>query len=269
VAKKQNMGKMSMMIAGRIMSGGQGMCAMSNVISRFGLLSLLILLPAFAAADSAQDVQWGNQLMRGKKYDDAMKYFSGAIKADPRNPLGYKGMGYAYVYKGDKAHALQYLKYASQLNPADTQLSQYIASIGGNAPFGSSPASDQAYQNGIKYMQARQFQYAAYYFDQATKIDPTNSKSWQGLGNAFFQQGRKDKAIEAWNKAIALDPSNTQLANYVASITPPAAPAPAPDASVANAPASASPSSEKQLGFNPWIMGGTIAALGAVMLFLF
>jgi len=63
---------------------------------------------------------------------------------------------------------------------------------------------------------------------------------------------------------VALDPSNTQLASYVASLKGTAT------ASAEAAPgAVASGSEEKKAGFNPWIMGGTVAALGAVMLFLF
>ena len=74
------------------------------------------------------------------------------------------------------------------------------------------------------------------------------------------------KRIEAWDKAVMLDPSNTQLASYVASLKG----APSPSADAAPAAASAgNAGAEKKAGFNPWIMGGTVAALGAVMLFLF
>src|SRR5258705_8701072 len=147
------------------------MCTISNSISRFGLILAMLILPGLLAADAAQYVQWGTQMLSQKKYDDAAKYFSGAIKAEPRNASAYKGMGYALIGKGDKAKALPYLKYSAQLNPGDTQLQQYIASLGGTpaaAPAAGSSASETAYQNGVRYMQARQFQYAAYYFDQAT-----------------------------------------------------------------------------------------------------
>jgi len=115
-------------------------------------------------------------------------------------------------------------------------------------------------------MQAKQYQYAAYYFNQATQADPNSAKAWQGLGNAFFAQNNKPKAIEAWDKAVALDPSNTQLASYVASLK--GAATPSADAAP-GAVAGADAGEEKKAGFNPWIMGGTVAALGAVMLFLF
>jgi tetratricopeptide (TPR) repeat protein len=210
------------------------------------LLAACLLLPLGGlAADAAQYVGWGNQMLAAKKYEDAVKYFGAALRADPKNAAAYKGTGYAYVYLGDKAKALQYLKYAVQLNPSDTQLSQYVGTLGGAAPSGPA-AAETAYGYGMKYMESKQYAYAAYYFKQAGDADPTLAKAFKGLGDAYDAQGSKDKAVAAWDKAAALDPT-------LAKATPP------PSAGTAKA----------QAGFNPWVMGGTVAALSAVMLFLF
>lgn len=205
-------------------------------------------------------------MMGRKQYADAQKYFRGAIKADPRNFEAYKGMGYSYVFLNDKPHAIQYLRYALQINPNDARLTQYLSQIGGGALAAGPSKSEQDYQTGIKYMQAHQYQYAAYSFNQCTTEDPNSSKGWQGLGNAFYAEAQKEKAIDAWKHALAIDPGNAQLANYVDSIE-------GPSSNAAPEQASASPEAPapqaKSSGINPWIMGGTIAALGAVMLFLF
>ena len=246
------------------------MCTISNSISRFGLLVILLILPLAGFADIAQDLKWGNQMLQQKKYDEAAHYFNGAIKEDPNNATAYKGLGYAFVGKRDKAKALPYLKYSLHLNPGDTQLQGYVASLGGGASQAQagapSAASEAAYKNGVRYMQARQYQYAAYYFDQSSKADANSAKAWQGLGTAFYSQGARDKAISAWDRAVALDPSNLQLAQYVATqkaSSPQAAPAAAPVA------VAAAPAPQPKQAFNPWIMGTTVAALGAIMLFLF
>jgi hypothetical protein len=56
-----------------------------------------------------------------------------------------------------------------------------------------------------------------------------------------------------------LDPGNTQLAAYLTQIKGSAAKTtPQADASLEAGPAT-----------NPWVMGGTVAVLGAVMLFIF
>jgi len=232
-------------------------------ISRVVILSMLLAFPKFSLADAAQYVQWGTQMLTQKKYDDAIKYFSGAIKLEPKNAVAYKGMGYALIGKGENDKALPYLKYSAQLNPSDSSLQKYIVPSAGpsNGPLPSASPAEVALQNGERYMQAHQYPYAAYSFDQATKADPNSAKAWEGLGAAFYAQNSKDKAMAAWEKSLALDPSNTQLSQYVASLKN--APAQAP---VAAAPASTEP---KPASVNPWVLGGTVAVLGAVMLFVF
>jgi tetratricopeptide (TPR) repeat protein len=253
---------------------------MSNSISRFGLLIALCLLPVSLLCDAAQYVQWGTQMLQQHKYEDAAKYFNGALKADQHNASAWKGMGYALVGEGQKEKALPYLKYSAKLNPSDTALQSYISSLGGTAATAQAapqpaaagnPASEAAYAKGIQYMQTRKFPYAAYYFNQATVLDPSNAKGWQGLGTAFYAQGAKDKAIAAWDKAIALDPGNTQLAQYVATLKSSEAPAPS-QAMASAAPANNGAPAESQSKLkpiNPWVMGTTVAALGAIMLFVF
>jgi tetratricopeptide (TPR) repeat protein len=239
---------------------------LSNSISRFGLVVAgLLLLPSMVLANAAQYVQWGNQMLAQRQYDKAIQYFSGAAKEDPRNAAAYKGLGYAYAYKGDRAKAAQYLQYSLQLNPNDAQLKAYAQQLGvpagaGAAAGGAGGAGATAYQNGVRYLQGKQYPYAAYYFNQATQAEPNNAKYWQGLGNAFYGQGSKEKAVAAWEKAVALDPSNTQLAGYVASLKG--------SGSGGNT-ASAGAEADETKGMNPWFMGGTVATLGAIMLFVF
>jgi tetratricopeptide (TPR) repeat protein len=221
----------------------------------------LLLLQFRLYPDALSSVQQGKQLLSEKKYDEALQQFGAALKEDSKNAEAYKGAGYAYVYKGDKVHALQYLKYSIQLNPADGQLSQYVSQLEGSKASAAN-SSDQAMQNGMKYLQSKQYPYAAYCFDQATKSDPNNAKAWQALGNAFYGQSLKDKALAAWEKAVTLEPSNVQLSQYMATIKGNAVSA---TAEVSNS----SAENTKKIAINPWIMGGTVVALGAVMLFIF
>jgi tetratricopeptide (TPR) repeat protein len=187
-----------------------------NAISKFGLLAALLIVPAFASAN-AQYLQWGNQMLQQRKYDEAIKYYGAAAKADPRNASAYKGLGYAAMGKRDVANGIKYMEYSLQLNPSDQGLRQYLG------------------------------------------------KTYQGYGNQYYQRGDKASAIAWWNKAVKTDPSNTQLAAYLASVqgtasTASAAPAPAAQA---QEPAASTP------GVNPWVMGSTVAILGAIMLFVF
>jgi tetratricopeptide (TPR) repeat protein len=236
-----------------------------NAISTFGLLAALSCAPTWCAADT-QYVQWGNKMLQQKNYDSAIQYFGGAIKADGKDAAAYKGLGYAYAYKNDKAKALQYLKYSLQLNPSDSALQAYVTQLdGGSAAPAAGGGAAQALQYGNYYYQQKNYDAAVGWYTKATQADASNAKAWQALGNGYYGKGDKPDAINAWNKAVALDPSNTQLAAYVNQLQGAATASSAPAASTqAEAPATVSTP-----GVNPWIMGATVAALGAVMLFVF
>ncbi|MFL5313199.1 MAG: tetratricopeptide repeat protein [Myxococcales bacterium] len=41
--------------------------------------------------------------------------------------------------------------------------------------------------------------------------DPTDVKSWIALGNEYFDSGQRTKAIEAYDKALKLQPNNADV----------------------------------------------------------
>ncbi len=184
----------------------------------FGLL--LFLGKHAIAADPALAQKWvayGQQLFASQKYDDALKAFSTAARADPRNAAAYKGIGNAYYYKKDTANALKYYKYAYQLNPQDAALGSFItklsASAGAGGAAGGSPADMAA-----RYYQAKRYDEAIQYYNQALASNPNDAKSWQMLGNCYYAKKDNDKAVEAYKKSLQLNPSNTSLQNFVNSI---------------------------------------------------
>ena len=61
---------------------------------------------------------------------------------------------------------------------------------------------------GIKVAQNGLWKEAAYRWQKATQIDPTYAAAWNNLAIAFEQQGNFDKAREAYEKAVELDPKN-------------------------------------------------------------
>jgi tetratricopeptide (TPR) repeat protein len=205
-----------------------------RVISKSGLWVLLLALPTSLSAGAAQYVAWGDGMLAQKKYAAALPYYSAAVKADPTDAAAYRGLGYAEMGAHNDTQGLKYMEYSLHLNPDDSGLSKYLAGI------------------------------------------------YQGYGNRYHKMGDQDHALGCWRKALALDPGNTALAAYVASINGASA-APAPSANTATAAAlnaTSGPSAPAPLsatasaagpssGINPWIMVGTVAGLGAIMIFLF
>jgi tetratricopeptide (TPR) repeat protein len=47
------------------------------------------------------------------------------------------------------------------------------------------------------------------HFRNAVVMDPTIDESWAGLGVALYETGTKPEAIEAYRKAISMEPNYT------------------------------------------------------------
>ena len=61
---------------------------------------------------------------------------------------------------------------------------------------------------GIKVAQSGLWKEAAYRWEKAVKLDPTYGAAWNNLAIAYEQQGNFDKAREAYEKAVTLEPKN-------------------------------------------------------------
>lgn len=63
--------------------------------------------------------------------------------------------------------------------------------------------------SGYDLLQDKQFDAAIYVFQLNTQLFPKSANAWDSLGEAHWRAGQKEKAIEFYNKAIALDPNGS------------------------------------------------------------
>jgi tetratricopeptide (TPR) repeat protein len=171
------------------------------------------------------------------------------------------------------ADSAQYLAYGNQLLKQGhyDQANQYFSSV-----LKSEPRNPEAYK-GLGYVAMAKNQPGAAVKDleYALALSPSDQSLrhylgsiYQRFGNEYFAKGNKAAALAWWHKAVAVDPSNSSLANYLASLqSSPARPVQA--AQTPRSTASTPPAAQATPGFNPWIMGCTVAVIGAVMLFIF
>src|SRR5688572_30760122 len=87
-----------------------------------------------------------------------------------------------------------------------------IAALVSFAPLASardarSEAKEQV-EFGIKVAQNGLWKEAAYRWERAVQIDPTYAAAWNNLAIAYEQRGDFDKAREAYEKAVTLEPEN-------------------------------------------------------------
>jgi type IV pilus assembly protein PilF len=64
---------------------------------------------------------------------------------------------------------------------------------------------------GINVAQRGLWREAIYRWEKAVEIDPTYAAAFNDLAVAYEHEGQLDKAREAYEKAIALEPNNTQI----------------------------------------------------------
>lgn len=89
-----------------------------------------------------------------------------------------------------------------------------LVSVPAAAQAQASPA-DQYVAAGQQLLNAKNYTQAAQYYYQAIKIDPNNFAAYQGLGNCYYMAGRKSDALTFYQRALSLQPSNAQLAQFV------------------------------------------------------
>ena len=64
---------------------------------------------------------------------------------------------------------------------------------------------------GIAVAQKGLWKEALYRWLRATELDPTYAAAFNNLAIAYEQQGQAEKAREAYEKAVALEPNNLQI----------------------------------------------------------
>jgi len=177
---------------------------------------LALALAQAARADVPQSVQYyqyGMQLYKAKQYDQALRYFGASLKLNNREATVYQAVGNCYFAKNDKVHALQYYKYAYQLNPSNAALGQFIAGLGapGVAPAAAADPLAAAHQ----LYRDRRYSEALAAYQAVAAQQPGNAKVFQSIGNSYYALQDKPNALAAYKKALQLDPGNAALAAFV------------------------------------------------------
>lgn len=85
-----------------------------------------------------------------------------------------------------------------------------------SGPHGESPdeVSTLIVEANQLYNQGK-YQLALKYVDELLQRDPGNVRGWIMKGSLFLVLGEKGLAREAWDKALGLDPKNSQLKNML------------------------------------------------------
>ncbi|GBU24155.1 tetratricopeptide repeat protein [Fibrobacteria bacterium R8-3-H12] len=152
-------------------------------------------------------------------YDQAIEYFTQAIRLKPDYVDAYNDRGIAYYYKGDYDRAIADYSQAIRLKPDyadaykfrgdiyydkrdhDRAIADYSQAIKLKPDF-----ADAYYNRGNAYYRKGDYDKAIADYSQAIKLEPNDAESYGRRGNAYSNKGDYDKAIADYSQAIKLKP---------------------------------------------------------------
>jgi tetratricopeptide (TPR) repeat protein len=120
--------------------------------------------------------------------ENAMEYYDTAIKKNPNNSNAYTNRGVAKFKSGDIANAIKDYDKALKINMNN---------------------SDAYYNMGIAEAELGNFTGAIKYFSNAIRLDPNNSEAYTNRGTAKAKKGNFIGAAEDFNIALKINPNDS------------------------------------------------------------
>lgn len=149
----------------------------------------------FQAAIAARPQYWqsynslGGLYASEARYEDAAKMFTQAIALAPDSFRGFSNLGAVYIRLGRYSEAIEALQKSIQIRP-----------------------TEDAYSNlATTYFSLRQFENAAKYYSEATKLNGNDYVIWGNLGDSYYYAGKRTEAALAYQKAATLAQTNLEV----------------------------------------------------------
>jgi len=127
----------------------------------------------------------GRSLQDDGKYDEAMRYYDAALRADPSNPDPLNNTGNILLAAGKVDEAKIHFMKAISMKP----------------DFG-----EGYYNMGCALLETGAYSEAVDYFNKSLRIHPQNEKAHNNLANALATQGRFNQALAHYREALRLKP---------------------------------------------------------------
>jgi tetratricopeptide (TPR) repeat protein len=162
----------------------------------------------------------GDAFLSKKKYDEAIRDYSFAIRLDPTDAACFHNRGAAHYGKADYDKAIEDYSEAIRLNPKDEaafnnrgmayyEKNEYDKAIESySAAIRLNPNNPDMFSNrGLAYFDLKEYDKAIADFSEAIRLSP-DAYAFRMLGVAHNRKKQYDQAIADYDKAIRLDPTN-------------------------------------------------------------
>lgn len=163
-----------------------------------------------------------NDLIQQGKLEESIEYFDKAIELNPTESLLWYMKGRLLIDLNRCDEAIELLDKSFDLNPlqirslctkgiAYEKLGKYDEAMACyDEAIILEPDDVNAYglKGTLYLMHLKDYDNAIKYLNQAKRIDPKNSMTWNNLGDAYLNIGEFEKGLDCCEKARYLDPNN-------------------------------------------------------------
>jgi len=166
--------------------------------------------------------QLGSLYLSSGKYALAIQEYKKALSIQPDLLVGVFNLGVAHLRLRQFSEAVLSFKMATQLDGSDYEAWNYLGSAYVEA--GRTQEAQQAFMRATKlktnfapaylnlavtYKKTGEWERAAELLRQSVRLDPVTT-TYNELGSLLLEMGKTDEALEAYQKAVALSPDDSE-----------------------------------------------------------
>ena len=191
---------------------------MFKIFLRSALLALVFRAHADHAA-ALTAYQTGLVKMKAKDYAGATVEFRVATHEDPDFDEALLQMANSLYGKGEKEKAVSAYEDYLAKKPGDAKVQAFLKSIRDAAdrdkPLGYAAGAEKCYVAGLGFMKAKDYKKAIACFVEGLGYDHSMFEADLQLGNCYYYNGDKAKAIQAYEAYLKLKPGDAKVQGYV------------------------------------------------------
>jgi len=140
--------------------------------------------------DPQSEALLGWAQMLNEKYDEALATFQKVLMREPSNALARINVGYICLKKRTFGEAIEHLSKAIRLDN-DKKATLYAH-----------------FYLGLVYLEREMYEDAENFFQKTLMLGPNLLEAYYEMGRAYWFNGQKDEAIDAWKRGFAANKFN-------------------------------------------------------------